>query len=117
MSQVKLTTKAVEKIKQIMVEQGSTDETSLRVGIKGKSCSGPVYSFSLDEEYHTFYDDIIEQDGLRIVHNKQFVDDLDGIVIDYLETEDKRGFAFKNENPFNIITTGGCGSCGSGCGL
>jgi iron-sulfur cluster assembly accessory protein len=110
----KLTEKAVEKIKAILAEQNMPlDKTYVRVGIRGKSCSGTVYSFSLDEEYDTFYDDVISQDGLNLVHNKQFAEDLATIEIDYKETEDKKGFVFDDKNPLKVMS-GGCG--GGGCG-
>lgn len=111
---LKLTEKAVSKIKEIITAQEMPlDTTCVRVGIRGQSCSGPAYAFGLDEEYDTFYDDVIEQDGLKVVHNKAYADPLQFVLVDYHETEEKQGFTFKDTNPLKVMS-GGCGSCGSG---
>jgi iron-sulfur cluster assembly protein len=116
---LKLTDKAVGQIKEIIASQNmSLDTTNVRVGIRGKSCSGPVYAFGLDEETDPEHDELIVQDGVKIVHHKQFADDLSGVTIDFKEADDKRGFTFSN--PLQVLggcsSGGGCGSGGGGCG-
>jgi len=115
---LKLTDKAVGQIKEIIASQNmSLDTTNVRVGIRGKSCSGPVYAFGLDEETDPEHDELIVQDGVKIVHHKQFADDLSGVTIDFKEADDKRGFTFSN--PLQVLggcSSGGCGSGGGGCG-
>jgi len=113
---IKLTEKAVSKIKEIITTQDMPlDKTCVRVGIRGQSCSGPAYAFGLDEEYDTVYDEVIEQDGLKVVHNKQYEEALQFVEVDYHETEEKKGFTFKDANPMKLLG-GGCGSGGCGSG-
>lgn len=110
----KLTDNAIVKIKEILAQQEmSPDTTMVRVGVRGRSCSGPVYSFNLDEDYDTSLDELVHQDGLKLVYSKEFVDDLTYIEVDYKETDDKRGFVFEDKNPLKML--GSCGSC-NGCG-
>ena len=116
---IKLTEKAVSKIKEIIASQDMPAETTVvRVGIRGQSCSGPAYAFGLDEQYDTVLDEVIDQDGLKVVHSKQYEDVLQFVEVDFHETEEKKGFTFKDTNPMKLLS-GGCGSggCGSGgCG-
>lgn len=110
---LKLTDKAVGQIKEIIASQNmSLDTTNVRVGIRGKSCSGPAYAFGLDEETDPEFDELIVQDGVKVVHHKQFVDDLNNVTIDFKESDGQRGFTFSN--PLQVL--GGCsgGGCGSG---
>jgi len=114
---LKLTDKAIVQIKEIIATQNmSLETTAVRVGIRGKSCSGSVYAFGLDEEeIDPEYNELQVQDGLKIVYNKEFEDDLKNVTVDLKEAEDKRGFTFTN--PLQVLS-GGCGSggCGSGGG-
>lgn len=119
---LKLTEKAVSKIKEIIASQ-EMPAACVRVGIRGQSCSGPAYAFGLDEEYDEEYDDVVECDGLKVVHNKAYAEPLNFVLVDYHETEEKQGFTFKDTNPLKVMSggcgTGGCGSgsCGTGgCG-
>jgi iron-sulfur cluster assembly accessory protein len=109
---IKLTEKAVSKIKEIIASQEMPAETVVRVGIRGQSCSGPAYAFGLDEEYDTNYDDVVDSDGLKVVHNKAYAEALEHVLVDYHDTEEKQGFTFKDTNPMKVL--GGCG--GGGCG-
>jgi len=112
---IKLSEKAVSKIKEIIASQEMPAETVVRVGIRGQSCSGPAYAFGLDEEYDTTYDDVINQDGLKVVHNKAYGEPLQFVEVDYHETEEKKGFTFKDTNPMKLLA-GGCGTGGCGSG-
>jgi iron-sulfur cluster assembly accessory protein len=112
---IKITDNAINQIKEVVASQKmSLEETNVRVGIRGQSCSGPVYAFGLDDQFNPELDDLIVQDGVRIVHGKNFATELDKITIDFKETEGARGFTFIN--PLQILGEGGCcgGSCGSG---
>ena len=46
---IQLTPKAVEKVREIMRDQGIT-EGGLRVGVKGGGCSGLGYTLAIDTE-------------------------------------------------------------------
>jgi iron-sulfur cluster assembly accessory protein len=113
---LKLTDNAIRQIKEVIASQNmSLDLTNVRVGIRGKSCSGPVYAFGLDEEVDLEQDEVSIQDGVKVVHHKQFTDDLNNVTVDFKEVEDRRGFTFSN--PLQVLGGCGTGGCGSGgCG-
>ena len=112
---VKLTDVAMAKIKEILSKADlSVETTYIRVGIRGQSCSGPVYNFALDEEYDEEYDVLSKQDDVNIVFEKEFSEPLNGIIVDYKSSE--RGEGFVLTNPLQILSSGGCGSCGSSGG-
>jgi len=112
---IKLTDSAISQIKEVMETQGmSLETTNVRVGIRGKSCSGPVYAFGLDDESDPDVDEISLQDGIKVVHGKQFTSDFENIIVDFKEADGNRGFTFTN--PLQVLSSGG-GCCGGGgCG-
>lgn len=113
MSAINLTDSAINQIKEVVAGQEmSLDETFVRVGIRGRSCSGLVYAFGFDEASDPESDELILQDGVKIVYSKQFSEDLKGVSIDFKEVDGKRGFTFSN--PLQVL--GGCGSGGCGTG-
>lgn len=133
MKLVELTESAVKEIKQIMEAQSmSPDVTYVRVGVAGGGCSGFQYAFNLDEIYNEEKDNLLEQDGLKIVVDKRSSLYLEGTIVNWVEDLNRRGFDFKNPNAvrscgcnksFNVgepdpDPAAGCGggSCGSGCG-
>ena len=112
---ISLTEEAANKVKEIMAAQNMS-ESYLRVGFRG-SCSGPVYSFSLDEETD-LEDELIIQDGIKIVHKKNVTELLAAVTVDFKQTEERSGFVFNN--PLQVVSScsdGGGGCCGGGgCG-
>ncbi|HEX8089202.1 MAG TPA: iron-sulfur cluster assembly accessory protein [Blastocatellia bacterium] len=102
---IQLTPKAVEKVREIMRDQGLT-EGGLRVGVKGGGCSGLSYNLALDTEERAG-DKVFEVDGVKLfVDMKSFLF-LNGSTLDYKEEGlMQRGFTFVNPN-----SSGACG-CG-----
>src|ERR1041384_3611866 len=94
---IELTTKAIEKVREIMHDQGIA-EGGLRVGVKGGGCSGMSYNLAIDTE---------QRPGEKVfVDMKSFLF-LDGSTLDYKEEGlMQRGFTFVNPN-----SSGACG-CG-----
>lgn len=114
---VKLTDVAMAKIKDIISNANlSLENTYIRIGIRGQSCSGPVYNFALDEEYDEELDVLSKQDDVSIICEKEFAEPLTGIIVDYKSSE--RGEGFVLNNPLQILSGGGCcggsGGCSSG---
>lgn len=111
-----LTPKAVEKVKEILVQQEmSLEKSYLRVGIRGQTCSGTAYSFGLEDEDGVTENDVkYVQDEINIVNEKQFTDMLEGVTVDFKEEADgRKGFTFSH--PLQILSgCGGGGSCGGG---
>jgi iron-sulfur cluster assembly protein len=104
---LKVTERAVEKIRSAMAKEGvSPEEGGLRLGVMGGGCSGLSYSIKFDTQPRE-RDRIFEFDGVRVfVDPKSFVY-LHGMTLDYEETLMRQGFNFINPN-----STRSCG-CGS----
>lgn len=96
---------ASTKIKELMAADGMTD-AYLRLGVKSGGCSGFTYGMGIDEE-KTDADETLEQNGLKIVMEKDSVKYLRGLQIDYKESAMGGGFTIHNPN---AVATCGCGS-------
>ncbi|HVF89590.1 MAG TPA: iron-sulfur cluster assembly accessory protein [Blastocatellia bacterium] len=102
---IELTRVAVEKIREIMNEQGLS-EGGLRVGVKGGGCSGLGYTLALDTEERPG-DKVFEMDGVKVFVDMKSYLYLNGTTLDYkMEGLMQRGFTFVNPN-----SAGDCG-CG-----
>lgn len=100
-----LTEKATEQVKQMMKESGE-ENVYFRVGVYGGGCSGLSYAMGFEhqkrEEDYEF-----EQDGLRILVDKESALVLKGTTIDYEQGAMGGGFTIHNPN---AIASCGCGS-------
>ena len=105
---ITLTELAATRIKGIIQgEKLPSEQTRLRVGVKGGGCSGFSYMLDLTEEPRGESDEEMESHGVKIlVDNKSFLY-LDGTEIDFKEDVIQSGFVFKNPN---ATSTCGCGS-------
>lgn len=114
---ITLTETAANQIKSIMEEHKmESDKTYVRIGILGQSCSGLNYNFGFDDEL-TDSDEIFEQSGLKVIHDKKYSDYLKEVVVDFKEINDQKGFTFENSTVIESCSTGGGGCCGGGgCG-
>src|SRR5918911_4411460 len=102
---IQLTTRAIEKLREIMREQG-VHEGGLRVGVQGGGCSGMSYNLALDTETRPG-DKVFEQDGVKLFVDMKSLLYLNGSTLDYKdEGLMQRGFTFTNPN-----SAGACG-CG-----
>jgi len=102
---VKLTPKAVEKVKSIMEAQ-DPKPAALRLGVMGGGCSGFQYSMQFEMEKGPM-DKEFDFDGLKLIVDGTSYMYLDGCEVDYLETLEASGFKFNNPN---VKSTCGCGS-------
>lgn len=102
-----ITEKAAEKAKAILEVEGK-DNWGIRVYCAGESCCGPSYGLNLQEDQLPD-DEVIEKNGLKVFTDKQTLETLSGMQLDYYVDEEREGFIF----------TGGvsaCGTGGSACG-
>ena len=102
---MKLQTGAVEKLRELVAEEGNPD-LMLRVFVQGGGCSGMSYGFTFDEvqnedDFDFAYDDV------KVVVDSMSMQYLQGSSIDY--KEDLMGASFVIDNP-QAQTTCGCGS-------
>jgi iron-sulfur cluster assembly protein len=105
---INLTEAAAKEIKTIIQEQKlPSEQTKLRVGVKGGGCSGFSYTLDLTEEEPGEADEQSEVQGVKILCNQRAYLYLDGVEIDFKDEVMGRGFVFKNPN---ATSTCGCGS-------
>jgi len=103
---ITVTENAVQAIRDCMAEEKhTTDDSYLRVAVKGGGCSGLMYSLSIVES-SSDDDTVIVFDGVRIVVDKKSKLFLHGLTLDYTTGLNGKGFVFSNPN-----ATGTCG-CG-----
>ena len=99
---IKLTTTAVSQINKLM---GSNKYFGLRVGVKKGGCAGMEYTMEYVTEPDQ-NDEIIEQDGVRVLIAPMAQMFLIGTEIDYETSLLESGFKFKNPN---VTEACGCG--------
>lgn len=101
---ITLTPEAASKVKELIAEREG-DHYLLRVFVQPGGCSGFSYGLALDTESRDG-DQVIEQDGVRIVVDRDSARLLEGTRIDYVESLAGSGFTIHNPN---AIQTCGCG--------
>lgn len=101
---VKITEKAVKKLKEILKEQKKEDY-GLRIAVIPGGCSGFQYAFDFEKEEKE-NDTVVEVDAVKFFVDNESMKKLKGAIIDYVET--LQGAGFKISNP-NATGTCGCG--------
>jgi iron-sulfur cluster assembly accessory protein len=101
---VQLTETAVTRVKEL-IERSESPVMGLRIGVSARGCSGLSYSVEYADEAKRF-EEVIEQDGVKVLIDPAAVMFLIGSVVDYEESKFSSGFTFKNPN-----AVGACG-CG-----
>ena len=99
-----LTPKAIERIRYL-VNQSSSQDNILRVGIEKGGCAGLTYSMDYTSEIKEG-DEIVDQDDIRVVIDPKAILYLLGTEMDYVEDKFSSGFKFKNPNE---VSACGCG--------
>ena len=99
-----LTPKAIERIRYL-VNQSSSQDNILRVGIEKGGCAGLTYSMDYISEIKEG-DEIVDQDDVRVVIDPKAILYLLGTEMDYVEDKFSSGFKFKNPNE---VSACGCG--------
>jgi iron-sulfur cluster assembly protein len=102
---VTLTEGAIAEIKKLMTAEGFDATQVLRVGVKGGGCSGMTYILGFDRQQEN--DQVFEVDGITCVMNKAHEIYLYGMLVDWQDGLNNRGFTFKNPN---ASSTCGCGT-------
>jgi len=102
---VTLTKEAVAAIRKLMAEEGFDKTQLLRIGVKGGGCSGMTYILAFDHQQPN--DNTFEVEGIECVMDKTHEMYVYGMMIDWQDGLNNRGFSFKNPN---ASTTCGCGT-------
>lgn len=101
---VQITDKAIEQIKRIFENENLDSEKGLRLGVVGGGCSGLSYKMDFSEPKDK--DNILNFDGVKVLVDPKSAIYLKGIVLDFKDGLDGKGFVFDNPNAKN---TCGCG--------
>ena len=109
---MEITTLAIEKLKEVMVEQGE-QEGSLRVIATPAEAGGLQYMLTMEKESQPD-DTVMNVDGVKFLLDSDSVPFLEEATIDYVENFGGQ-VGFVINNPM-FATAGGCGSGGCGCG-
>jgi iron-sulfur cluster assembly protein len=99
---LKITSAAVSRLQELMAKQ---EGAGLRVGVKNGGCAGMEYTMEWAKEQGRF-DEVVEQDGARVLIDAKAVMFLLGTEMDFQSTTLKSGFVFNNPNQ---ISACGCG--------
>ena len=103
----RVTEKAAEKIKQLLVKEGMPERTGgLRVGVQGGGCSGLTYAMRLETQARD-RDNVFEDFGARVFVDPKSLAYLDETTLDYQVTLVRQGFVFHNPRAAKSC---GCGS-------
>ena len=100
---ISLTEKAANKILSIMKEQGVSNDTVVRVGVKGGGCSGFTYTVDFDSRKSKF-DLEFESFGLSVLVDKKSHLYIKDTEIDWSNDLNDRGLKFNNPS-----AKGSCG--------
>lgn len=109
---LEVTDLAAQKFRDIIVEQGESDEGMLRVMVMADPHGGVQYMLSVEDEAEE-NDFVIEADPIQVLVDADSAPLLDGSTIDYMEGLMRSGFVISNPN---LQGGGGCGCGGGGCG-
>jgi iron-sulfur cluster assembly accessory protein len=101
---VTLTDGAIARVKEL-ISKSDEPVMGLRIGVSARGCSGLSYSVEYAQEQKRF-EEIIDQDGVKVLIDPAAVMFLIGSVVDYKEDRFSSGFTFTNPN-----AVGACG-CG-----
>jgi len=89
---ISITSKAAEEVKKILSAKKVPGNYGLRIGIKGNGCLGPSRSLGFDLEKGG--DMQFDQEGIKVLIRKVDVMYLAGLILDFYEDSDTRGFEF-----------------------
>lgn len=102
---VSLAPGALQELRRLMSEPGFEPGQCLRIGVKGGGCSGLSYMLGFDKQEAD--DAVYDIEGIPVLMKPAHGLYLRGMVIDFEDGLNARGFTFKNPN---ASTTCGCGS-------
>ncbi len=104
---VTITPKASEEVRRIMGDQGVNDKLYLRLRVVGGGCSGFQHKLDLDPTINEKLDDVFDIEGVPVVIDKRSMLYLGGVMVDFHDDLNKRGFSITNAT---AKSTCGCGS-------
>ncbi len=100
---ITLTETAANRVRQYVIDQGGG--MGLRLGVRKMGCSGWAYTVDVAAAIGAD-DQVFEQDGVKVVVDRQALPLVDGTQIDFVRQGLNRNFVFHNPNV--------AGECGCG---
>lgn len=101
---ISITDKALEQIKTIAKTDNADGSKGLRLAVTGGGCSG--LSYKIEFSAHKEKDNVLEYGDVKVFIDPKSVIYLKGIVLDFKDGLNGKGFSFDNPNAKN---TCGCG--------
>ncbi len=101
---VVVTDKALERIRAIQTQENKSQGEALRLAVIGGGCSGLSYKIEFSSPREK--DNVLTYDDVKIVIDPKSSIYLKGIVLDFQDGLNGKGFVFENPNAKN---TCGCG--------
>ncbi len=102
---ISVTDKAKERITNLRIEEGKSENHNIRVSVKGGGCSGLMYDLGFDDMINPV-DQVFEDKGVKILVDKKSLLYLLGTTLDFSDGLNGKGFQFINPN---ASRTCGCG--------
>lgn len=103
--EIRISDKAASEIRRVMAENKIPDTAGLRMGVKGGGCSGFTYVLGFDEQA-SVTDKVFDTNGVKIFVDERSLPYLSGVLLDYQDGLNGKGFTFDNPN---ATRTCGCG--------
>jgi iron-sulfur cluster assembly protein len=101
---ISITDKALDQIKAISHAENADGTRGLRLAVTGGGCSGLSYKIEFSDKKDK--DNVLDFNGIKILIDPKSVIYLKGIVLDFKDGLNGKGFSFDNPNAKN---TCGCG--------
>lgn len=103
---IQLTDKAAGEVQRILAEKAMSDETGLRVSLRGGGCSGMTYVLDFAEKPEEG-DEVHKSNGVKLLVDPTAIPYIQGLEIDFVDDLLNRGFKFSNPNASHSC---GCGT-------
>jgi iron-sulfur cluster assembly protein len=100
---IQVTSKAAQRIRQIVAKEGAGG--GLRLAVQGGGCSGFTYQFKI-ETGERASDHIFAFDGAKVLIDPKSLVFLDGLTLDYTESLMQSGFVIENPNAQKTCSCG-----------
>ena len=101
---ISITDKALDQIKSIAKTENPEGTKGLRLAVNGGGCSGLSYKIEFSDQKEK--DNVLDFNGIKVLIDPKSVIYLKGIVLDFKDGLNGKGFSFDNPNAKN---TCGCG--------
>ncbi len=98
---IKITTKAAEEVRKILLNKGIPEDYGLRVGIKGSIGGCGAREFYLGFDAPKEGDNSFDMHGIMVLINKKETMYLMGVEVDYHQSNVEQGFFFNTPEPLN----------------